>query len=103
VISCRKCGTPCRKGNRGLCAECLKAYHAAGNGSTEYRKNSDAVRDATNRLLDIGARVFCGICRQDLQAGMPFHIDHIIPLREGGSNAAHNLRPTHPRCNMSDH
>lgn len=45
----------------------------------------------------------CGICghwlpreRRDL-----IHIDHIQPIHLGGTDAKHNLRATHAKCNLS--
>lgn len=42
----------------------------------------------------------CGICGKPVAFDRNMHIDHIMPLHVGGSNHAHNLRPTHGRCNM---
>ena len=42
-----------------------------------------------------GWRCACG-CGQKLS--FDYHVDHIIPLWEGGSNAESNLQPLNPRC-----
>jgi hypothetical protein len=41
----------------------------------------------------------CFICL--LPLGLAVHIDHILPVFEGGTNNAKNLSLTHARCNMS--
>ena len=40
----------------------------------------------------------CAYCRIRLKR--PYHVDHIIPLSRGGSNAPDNLQMTCPRCNF---
>ena len=46
------------------------------------------------------AKGMCGICRQPVGDG-PVHIDHIIPLRHGGSHTQDNLQLAHARCNIA--
>lgn len=31
------------------------------------------------------------------------HIDHVIPIRDGGSDTLENVRPTHGQCNLKKH
>jgi 5-methylcytosine-specific restriction endonuclease McrA len=40
----------------------------------------------------------CAICRKKL--GDSYHVDHIVPIAKGGSNARSNLQLTHGRCNQ---
>lgn len=47
---------------------------------------------------DKKGKVRCWICGKVIVG--KFHIDHWIPLIEGGSNAADNIRITHPSCNL---
>ena len=41
----------------------------------------------------------CGYCRVSLGAG--YHVDHIIPIKRGGSNYRHNLQLLCEPCNLS--
>lgn len=41
----------------------------------------------------------CAICRAKL--GKKYHVDHIVPLKAGGSNDRRNLQLTHATCNQS--
>lgn len=41
----------------------------------------------------------CSYCSISLPLG--YHVDHVVPLSRGGSNAPDNLRLTCPRCNLS--
>lgn len=49
----------------------------------------------------------CGICNEDLDEDLRWpdphskSIDHIVPLRHGGTHEAHNLQWAHLRCNVS--
>jgi 5-methylcytosine-specific restriction endonuclease McrA len=103
MISCRKCGKVCKRGNGGLCPECSAAARRVGHGSSAYQANAAKVRNSTKHWLSIGVAIRCGICTKQLLASDPFSVDHIIRLRDGGSNAMSNLRPVHSRCNSADH
>ncbi|HMQ73757.1 MAG TPA: HNH endonuclease signature motif containing protein [Rubrivivax sp.] len=41
----------------------------------------------------------CGICGQPMRAGS-IHVDHIVPVSRGGSDATWNLRLSHKACNL---
>ena len=42
----------------------------------------------------------CVYCRsQEELLGMPFEVDHIVPVADGGETAVHNLCLACPRCN----
>jgi 5-methylcytosine-specific restriction endonuclease McrA len=86
----------------------MKAWRAANPGyMTAWKKlNSEKVKArkiASSKrrrawLFQVqGGR--CAICGQRL--GKSTHIDHIVPLALGGSNARSNLQLTHPDCNLA--
>lgn len=52
-----------------------------------------------NRDIDLMASRRAGI--GDWQLGL--HLDHVIPLSQGGTDLIENIRPTHAFCNMSKH
>lgn len=41
----------------------------------------------------------CGICGEEIPAG-DLHIDHVVPIARGGSDALGNLQPAHSLCNL---
>lgn len=50
--------------------------------------------DISDLLEDMG----CGICKMRIDG--PYHIDHIMPLKHGGSHTRENLQLAHPMCNL---
>lgn len=63
-----------------------------GNGGCSY-----TVDDVKNIL--IFQKQKCAICRISIKSS--YHIDHIIPLSKGGSNAKENIQLLCPSCNLS--
>jgi len=77
-------------------------------------KTMETLRQQTRLLKDQVIQqngVTCYLCQEpiDLQAprrvGQPsweqsLHIDHVIPLSKGGTNALDNLKPCHAYCNQ---
>lgn len=51
--------------------------------------------DLEHVLLDSDG--MCGIC--GLHVGDVWHLDHIVPLSQGGSHTVSNVQISHPRCN----
>ena len=56
-------------------------------------------RQRTTILADIGRT--CHISGQPIAPTEAWHLDHIIPLAQGGTDARGNLAPTHARCNLT--
>jgi 5-methylcytosine-specific restriction endonuclease McrA len=42
----------------------------------------------------------CGICGLEVEHVTAVHIDHVIPVAAGGTNALGNLQVAHARCNL---
>jgi 5-methylcytosine-specific restriction endonuclease McrA len=96
-----------RKPRHGL----LPAVGHTAESKRAYRKAWKIINIATvrahraNRSKRRRAWLFqvqrgrCAICGQRL--GKRTHIDHIVPLALGGSNARSNLQLTHPGCNLA--
>lgn len=56
------------------------------------------------RQVQEGAKGFCEYCRApDNFATSPFHCEHIIPQKTGGTNSLDNLAWACPRCNLHKH
>lgn len=45
----------------------------------------------------MGAVAICG----EFISHEEFHVDHVIPLVEGGPHGYINVQPAHPACNIS--
>lgn len=43
----------------------------------------------------------CGICGNVIKAVQEIHIDHIVPISQGGKSVPENLQVAHARCNLS--
>ncbi len=65
------------------------------------RKNiSDNVKEAVYAKLRSNGNV-CALCGRPILAEDPVHIDHILPVRQGGSNDPANLQVVHAHCNLT--
>jgi hypothetical protein len=42
----------------------------------------------------------CAWCRKPMRDGMKIHVDHALPLYQGGTNRYGNLVLSHGKCNM---
>lgn len=45
----------------------------------------------------------CGICGEPIFRRGEIHIDHIVPIAEGGLDGLNNVRCTHEKCNLTRH
>lgn len=63
-----------------------------GNGGSSYTK------DDVKQLI-VFQKQKCAICEILIKSN--YHIDHIIPLSKGGSNAKENIQLLCPSCNLS--
>jgi hypothetical protein len=106
---CLHCGVTLPQSKRAdavFCsAECNMAAHRlqrslrrrTGEGMTSWLRAEVFKRDGWK----------CGICEARVDPDLRFpdpmapSLDHVIPIAEGGSNEAANLRLTHLRCNCS--
>lgn len=81
----------------------------------EYRRRRKALKRGgepytTKQALDLYGTV-CHLCLEDIdmdaprQTGQPgwergLHLDHVIPLSQGGPDILSNIRPSHGLCNL---
>jgi 5-methylcytosine-specific restriction endonuclease McrA len=63
------------------------AKHARPGSTRQWRKTRQAV------FAFYGARCECGAPAE--------HVDHVIPVADGGSHRLDNLRPTCAKCNLA--
>lgn len=43
--------------------------------------------------------VLCFICGKPIGIDEVITAEHVVPVRDGGTNDLHNLRPAHSKCN----
>ena len=55
-------------------------------------------REVFRKLQDNGN--ICGVCGLVISSTDKVHIDHILPVRSGGTNEASNLQVVHKKCNL---
>jgi hypothetical protein len=124
----KTCSQPdCDRPNRarGLCSMHYNQTHLAerhrSKGDPETRrlnlrkrtaKRRALLRDPLAELIDHRAigerdRWRCGICGRPIDRSLRFpeplsaSVDHIVPLSQGGTHTAANVRITHLRCNVT--
>lgn len=88
----------------------LRAWHAANSGMGSFYSRQRRARrlavGGSHTMEDI-QRIYaaqkgkCAYCRTGL--GSRYHVDHIVPVSAGGSNAPSNLQCTCVRCNQRKH
>lgn len=101
----------------GMLMKSLHSYRASPQGHAVRRASAHARRDAPGdprnvgrlykhvvRLLRGGETVLCGICDQPIKLHVKdkdkkLEIDHIVPIKDGGTHDPENLQPSHHKCN----
>ena len=86
---------PCNKCHRRIAkknGKCAKCYAGTPNHSdAEYRRN---------RKIVMAEETHCWQCGEPVLSGEKASVDHVVPLRHGGSHARSNLRLAHLGCNQ---
>ena len=77
----------------GLLAECVKLLAEVDPG--QRKKWLPAV--LKELYLKQGGR--CALCNERMDHGAG-HVDHIVPVSQGGRNESGNIQLTHARCNL---
>ena len=102
---CLDCGKPTTRlpGRRARkrCEECRRRAAAQAKTARNKRLGGPTPRRYVKALVfrQLGT---CGICHRDLPGNLgAIHVDHIIPVSKGGTNAWENLQAAHAHCNMS--
>lgn len=103
LISCRLCGKPCAKGNAGLCVSCRNAQRMHSYGAADYRANAAAMRKSYKIAVKRGNTYICALCKHVMRPSDPISIDHIMRVRDGGTNEMTNLQVVHAVCNSRYH
>ena len=66
------------------------------NGSSRHWRT---LRRHVALALAYAGELPCTRCHEPVRYGQPFHLDHIQPLAEGGTDTPTNLGVAHPACN----
>lgn len=62
------------------------------------RDSKDAIHPETGEILNVP---YCQICGEPIWDLNDVHIDHIVPIAEGGLDCYDNVRCTHAKCNLT--
>ena len=117
VIADAKHALYARRRRRGMCINCGKRGARPGQDNCAICQMADRRRKARQTPSDqkraIASRYFetlyarqqgrCNICGKPVPNRLGFrtaHIDHVVPLSKGGSNAFSNLQLTCAPCNL---
>lgn len=77
--------------------EKIRATNATRRSLKRNASGSHTAADIKRLFVEQAGR--CGYCSASLASG--YHVDHVVPLSRGGSNAPSNLCLACPRCNFS--
>jgi 5-methylcytosine-specific restriction endonuclease McrA len=87
------------------------AYSCAVCGAISQHKRCPAhtsqprTRGAANQRLRAQALAdhgrTCHICGHPITPTEAWHMDHVQPLAQGGTDSRGNLKPAHTRCNLT--
>lgn len=94
--SCRKCGKP----GKALCDGCQAS---TGYANPEYLLNRQQMLEIARPHVRYGLGVLCCICGHLITSMDQVSIEHVIPLRNGGTHQMANLGYAHKRCNSGMH
>ena len=61
------------------------------------RKRNQFVEHVDPQTVLTTHESMCGICGLEITG--EFHVDHIVPLAQGGPHSYDNVQPAHPLCN----
>lgn len=74
----------------------LPRYYNKG----DRKSISNTVKEAVYAKLRSNGNV-CALCGRPILADDTVHIDHILPVRKGGTDDPANLQVVHDRCNLT--
>jgi 5-methylcytosine-specific restriction endonuclease McrA len=82
------------RGEENHLAEAAYAFGAAA------KRRGAPVRETVTPLVVLEeADGLCGICGEDVDP-FDYHIDHIVPIPDGGDHCYENVQLAHPSCNV---
>jgi len=90
--------------NKDRAADYRKARREAYATHARNRRARKAAAGGTHTVAQLDQLLFaqrhkCALCKCCIKASR--HVDHIMPIARGGSNAIENLQWLCPRCNLS--
>lgn len=98
-VSCYQCGRP---GDSSLCGPCRgkrPSKSARGYDALYYRNRAVLYAQCLAAIVG-GTPPPCCICATPIRYIADFSVEHLVPLRRGGSSALENLAPAHLQCNI---
>ena len=68
------------------------------NKRRAQKKNTEVIEFNITDIIKPDNNI-CGICHKRIKKG-DLHIDHIVPLSQGGGHVPWNIQPAHKSCNL---
>lgn len=84
-----------KRGRKVMKKAQIKRRAAMKEGAEVYLRSDVIKRDSVDGVL------YCQICHKPIKRLSDLHIDHIIPIVEGGRDELSNVRCTHKTCNLT--
>ena len=99
---CLGCGKPVKASRCDECQAKMPKRQEHRNRPSRQQRGYDSEYDRNAALVIENARQYgrpCWKCGKHFKPGEKITVDHIIPLRRGGTNGLENLAPACTRCN----
>lgn len=76
-----------------------KAQHRKAKHIRRARERGRLVEGVDPRVVWDRDKGVCGICQRPIDPNGDWHMDHVIPLAQGGVHSYANVQAAHPGCN----
>lgn len=71
------------------------------SNATKVPYTREEIIERDSEIINEEKVPICQICHKPIWDKKEIHLDHIVPVAEGGDDAAYNIRTTHKVCNLT--